>query len=379
MALPLLWRSGLATLAAVLTPTLAFAQQPAPPPSAPPPTAVPPAAPTAAAPTLPAKSVPAKITTTDSKGTIYIDDKQVAEGTFVGDLTVGTHTLKITREGYDTLTEQLVVSDGSAVNKNYTLALNSKVNTTEVAEEVDRPEGIYGGFNLHGFLTPGGTGNSIETLCDRKGEVTNLTSCDAGGGLGAGLGGFIGYHWDPVGIELFMSGAYDVRTDKLSWASAELTGAIQNNPARDEEFVIRRVGGLLLARLRLTKQWKKVRLSLPIGAGIAYRVMHLSRTARAKDPPNAVDGFTADSDSYISPAVQLEPTVAWRITPGTALTFGIQFSMEAAANIFQDENPASNSSNTHRLGASGISTPAYTLASSSQIFIGPTIGMMFGP
>lgn len=369
MALSPLWRRralALASAAAVLTPTtFALAQQP-------PPAAAPPPAPAA-------KTVPARITTSDGKGQIFIDDKLVAEGTFIGELTVGTHQLRITRDGYDTLNEPLTVADGASVNKSYTLTLSSKVNTTEVEKEVDWPEGLYGGFALQGFLTPGGTGNSLETLCDRQNEVPTLKSCDAGGGLGAGIGGYFGFHWDPVGVELFLSGAYDVRSDKLGWASAALTGGLSTNPARDEDFTVRRAGGMLLARIRVTKQWEKIRLTMPIGAGIAYRVMTLSRTARAKDPPNATDTFNSDGQTYVSPAIQLEPTVAYRLTKGVAVTLGFQFSIEAPGTVFQSDPPTTEKSLTHRLGQVGISTPSYQLASNAQIFIGPTLGMMFGP
>jgi hypothetical protein len=371
MALSQLWRRrlvALASLTAVLTPTsIALAQQPAPPAGTPPP------APSA-------KTVPAKIATTDGKGMISIDDKVVGEGTFVGELTVGVHQLKITREGYETLSEQLVVSDGGAVNKNYTLSLSTNVSTENIVKEVDRPEGLYGGFVLHGFLTPGGTGNSIETLCDRKSEVATLTSCDTGGGLGGGIGGYFGYHWDPVGVELYVAGGYDSRSDKLTWASAQLTGGLQNNPARDEDFTIRRAGGMVLARIRLTKQWEKIRLTMPIGAGIAYRVMTLKRVATAKDGSNATDEFNSDASTYLSPAILIEPTVGYRITPGVAVTLGLQFSMEAPATFFNgNDNPVTDASRTHRLGLQGISTPSYVLASSGQVFIGPTLGMMFGP
>lgn len=375
MALSQLWRRRLAALAsaaAVLGPTtIASAQQP-PAPAAPPPAAPMPAG--------PAKTVPAKITTADGKGSIYLDDQLVAEGTYTGDLTVGGHQLKITRNGYETLTEPLLVTEGAAVNKTYTLNLSRNVTTEAVKEEGDWPEGLYGGFVLHGFLTPGGTGDSLQTLCDRKSEVVTLNDCSAGSGLGAGLGGFFGYHWDPVGVELFLSGGYDVRTDKLDWNSAQITGGLQNNPAREEEFTVRRAGGLLLARIRVTKQWKKVRLTMPIGAGVAYRVMTLTRDARAKDPPNATDRFNSDGETYLSPAIMVEPSVGYRLSPGVAVTLGFQFSMEAPATFLNgDDNPSTKASQTHRLGAAGISTPSYVLASGPQIFIGPTIGMMFGP
>ena len=33
----------------------------------------------------------------------------------------------------------------------------------------------------------------------------------------------------------------------------------------------------------------------------------------------------------------------------------------------------------HSLGPSGLTTPAYDLATGTQVFVGPFIGMMFGP
>lgn len=376
-----LWRRRLAagaTAAAVLTPTtFALAQQPTAVPPAQPSTTPP--SPAAPPPTTTGVKVPAKISTTDGKGTIYIDGAQVGEGTYVGELTPGIHQLRITRPGYDNLEENITVAEGAAVNKNYTLTLNQVITTNNVVEEVDRPEGIYGGFVLQGFLTPGGTGNTIDSACDRKSETPTLTSCDTGGGLGTGIGGFLGYHFDPVGIELFLSGAYDVRKDTLSWANAPTAtaGGVQSNPARDEEYTFRRAGGMLLARIRITKQWQKIRLTLPLGAGVAYRIMSVNRLARAKDT-GAADSFTPDSVSYFSPAIQIEPSVGYRITKGIAVTLGFQFSIEAAGG-FHSDNPVSAGSQTHRLGVAGLSSPPLTLASNSQIFIGPTLGMMFGP
>lgn len=323
-------------------------------------------------------TAPVRITTSDSKGSIFIDGALVGEGSFNGELGGGNHELKITREGHETLTEQIVVNDRDPVNKSYTLQLRKNVTTQAIVEE-ERLEGVYGGFGLVGFATPGGTGNTLESQCEDKGAIPTLRSCSTPDGLGAGLGGFVGYHWDPVGVELFLGGHYDQRTAKSTWDSAALTGGLSSDPARSEEFNIRRAGGMALVRVRLTKQWRKVRLMLPFGAGVSYRVMLLDRDTRALDSADR-DVFVASTESYWSPTIAFEPTVAYRITPGVAVTLGVQFWLEAPGSFLNNNaNPTTQKERPHRLGLRGLSTPSYELAANAQIFIGPVIGMMFGP
>ncbi|MBX3228306.1 MAG: PEGA domain-containing protein [Labilithrix sp.] len=321
-------------------------------------------------------SAPVKISTSDLKGSIYIDGALVGEGTFTGELGSGTHELKIVREGYDTYTEQLVI-DKDPVNKTLTLALSSNVQTQEV-EEVEWLEGLYGGFTLLGAFTPGGTGSSLETQCERKGEIPTLLSCSTPDGLAGGVGGFFGYHWDPVGMELFLEGSYDARTIKNEWAAASTIGAISGDPARTEEFTVRRAGGVLAARVRVTKQWRKIRVTIPFGVGLSYRFMSLVREARAT-VTGATDRYGADTVSYLSPAIIIEPSVGYRLTKGISVTLGFRFLLEAPGTALDEDNPITPRGGIHRLGFEGLSTPAYELASNAQFFIGPTLGMMFGP
>lgn len=332
-----------------------------------------------------AVTAPVKISTADNKGTIYIDGALVGEGTYTGELGGGTHEVKITRDGYEPLVEQLIVADTNLVNKTYALKITAKVTTQEIVQE-DRLEGLYGGFGLIGFLTPGGTGSVLETQCEDKASIPTLRSCDTPGGLGGGIGGFVGYHWDPVGVELFVAGHYDQRTITNTWDSAALTGGLSADPARKEEFNIRRAGGMLLARVRLTKQWKKVILSAPIGAGVSYRVMFLDREITSIANPRDRDLFVPPSTSYVSPVIAVEPTVGYRLTPGVAVTLGFKLFLEAPGTFMNGrENPTTERvvSERHVLGTppniSGLSTPSYELASNVQIFVGPVIGMMFGP
>jgi len=44
-----------------------------------------------------------------------------------------------------------------------------------------------------------------------------------------------------------------------------------------------------------------------------------------------------------------------------------------------DQIPTTKAESGHRLGPSGLTTPGYELATGTQVFFGPFIGMMFGP
>jgi PEGA domain len=324
-------------------------------------------------------SASVKIGTSDAKGLIYIDDKLVGEGSFISEIPAGTHKLKITREGYDPFEEEIVVKDKEPLARTVTLKLSAAI-TTGPVQESERLEGLYGGFGLVGFLTPGGTGNSIERQCDAKGPSVPLASCDAPGGLGGGLGGFIGYHWDPVGVEAYFAGHYDQRTLKNDWNAANTDPGIGPDPARLEEFNLRRAGGMGLARVRLTWQSKKVRVSVVGGAGVSYRVMMLERVTTAKDGSGARDAFSSDNPSYVSPVVMLEPTVMYRVSPGVAVSLGVQMFFETPSSFMNGrENPKTTPERGHTLGLRSLTTPSYELASDVQVFVGPVLGMMFGP
>lgn len=325
-------------------------------------------------------SASVKLATSDGKGLIYVDGKLVGEGGFIGVIPAGTHKVKVTREGYDPFEEELVLKDKEQLARTITLKLVSTIETGPV-QVVERLEGLYGGFNLLGFLTPGGLGSSIETQCEAKATIPSLVSCDTPSGLGAGLGGFIGYHWDPIGIELYVAGHYDARTLKNDWNAASTDPGLGADPARTEEFTLRRAGGMALGRIRVTTQSTRVRWSLALGAGVAYRAMFLERRTRAKDSSGEQDLFVPDNaETYVSPVIAFEPAVLYRLSPGTAVSLGVQAFFETPTSFLNDrETPKTERDSTHRLGLRGLTTPSYELASNVQIFVGPVLGMMFGP
>jgi hypothetical protein len=319
-----------------------------------------------------------KVATSDGKGLIYLDNKLVGEGTFTSEIPSGTHTLRITREGYDQFEEQVELKDKETLARSVTLKLSSKIETGAVQKETGRIEGLYGGFGLLMTFLPGGMNSSMQKTCDASDKPAELTSCDGqGGGIGGGLTGFVGYHWDPVGIELFAAAQYDQTSPTLKWGPSSTDPGLGPDPARTEEFTVRRIGGLAALRVRLTFQGEKLRFSVAGGVGLSYRSMLLTRDATAEANPAFRDAFVPDSQGYLSPVLSLEPSLQYRLGPHTAVALGLSLLVESARAF--DQIPATKAEGGHQLGPSGLTTPAYELTSGTQVFVGPFIGMMFGP
>jgi hypothetical protein len=317
-----------------------------------------------------------KISTSDGKGLIYIDGKLVGEGSFSGDIPAGPHKLRITREGYDPFEEDIVLEDKQTIARAVTLKIVSSVQTGPIEAERRALEGVYGGFGLPLYFSPSGFKASMQTLCDER-PPPELGGCDKGSGIGFGVNGFVGYHWDPVGVELFLGASYDTASPKLDWNASSTDPGLGPDPARTEDFSLHRIGGFGAARVRLTLQSEKIRFSVAGGVGLSYKTILLERDAKAKSDPNQRDLFVPGAQGYWSPLISLEPAVYYRLGQPTSLGVGFTFQMEAAGAF--GDNPKTPADGTRKIGPVGITTPAYELASGTQIFIGPFIGMIFGP
>lgn len=82
-------------------------------------------------------------------------------------------------------------------------------------------------------------------------------------------------------------------------------------------------------------------------------------------------------EGYLSPALSLEPSVRYRLGRTTAVSLGLSLLVESPRAF--DQIPTTKQDSRRALGPSGLTTPAYPLASGTQVFVGPTVGMMFGP
>ncbi|HEU4409271.1 MAG TPA: PEGA domain-containing protein [Polyangiaceae bacterium] len=322
---------------------------------------------------------PVKIATSDGKGLIYLDGKVVGEGSFSADVPAGAHKIRIVREGYDPFEEEILVKDKEPFSRAVTLTIASKVETGPIAQ-ADRPlEGVYGGLGVGLSLLPGGTGNSIEKGCDDA--PPELVGCEAGSPLGVAASGFVGYHWDPVGVELFLAGGYDVTRPQRDWGPSSTDPGIGPDPPRVEDFTVRRFGGLAAARVRFTAQGEKLRFTVAGGVGVSRRLLALERDTRAKDDPSLRDVFATPADvGYWAPVVSLDPMLMYRLGGPTALGLGVSLLVESPSTFLNDkQTPTTAPEGNHRLGPSGLTTPAYELASGTQFFVGPFVAIMFGP
>ncbi len=318
-----------------------------------------------------------KVSTSDGKGLIYLDSKLVGEGVFSQEVPAGTHVLRISREGYEPFEESLELKDKETLARSITLMLSTKIDTRAVQAESRPLEGLYGGFGLLMTWLPGGMKHAMQKTCEGA-KPAELTACEgATGGLGGGITGFVGYHWDPVGIELFAGAHYDQSSPSLTWAASTTDPGLGPDPARVESFVVRRVGGFGIVRVRLTFQSEALRFGLAGGVGLAYSSLHLSRETTAAANSNARDVFAPDAEGYLSPVLSLEPSIQYRLTGHTTVALGLSLLVESPRSF--DQIPTTPKSGGRSLGPSGLTTPAYELATGTQVYIGPFIGMMFGP
>ena len=324
-----------------------------------------------------------KVGTSDGKGLIYLDDKLVGEGTFTSDVPSGPHRLRLTRDGYDPFEETIDLKEKETLARSITLKLSSKIDTGPVQKENRPLEGIYGGFGLLMTFLPGGMKSTMQKDCEDSPRPPELASCSGeSGGLGGGVTGFVGYHWDPIGVELFLGAQYDQTKPSQKWVASSTDPGFGDDPPRTEDFSVRRIGGFGIARIRLTLQGEKLRFSIAGGVGIAYRSLVLTRDA-TRDSDGATDKLVTDAQSYLSPILSLEPSLQYRIGPHTAVALGFSLLVESPRSF--DQIPTTKGEKLHGFSngpaapASAVTTPAYELATGTQVFIGPFIGMMFGP
>jgi hypothetical protein len=201
---------------------------------------------------------------------------------------------------------------------------------------------------------------------------------------GAGAFAFLGWTWDPVGFELF--GAFEADEAKqTAHFNATMTTTASGNPlaspGRDEAFTFGRAGGLIAARVRATANWEKLRATAAGGVGIAIKEMGVERTATATDGSDGTDKFSAGGVVYYGAALTAELALHYRVTPTIAISLGAEM---LADNASEGGTTAVGPQPGHALVTPGgqatpIPTPQYHLASGPQVFVGPFVGMVFGP
>jgi len=340
---------------------------PVPPvPVAPPVPAAPPAAPTGEL----------NVWIHDEQGTILIDGEVRGQGTFRGNLPAGRHQLRVTRDGFETHESWVEIQAGQAHSESISLQQRVapvSVASTEAARNLD---GIYGGIRLLGALEPTGSGTTLDNACD----TTGATSCSVGTSLGAGLSGYVGWLFEPLGLEIALLGSahVDRPVAEFDGEQGSEINPVVAAPQRDEKFTIGRFGGGAAIRGRLWHSVSSVRFTVAAGPGFVYRTLAFRRETEA------ADGFTsrvAESDiDYVSPLLSVELGAEFALSRSLGFSVGVVSWFEHAGD---DAKSSARNDGTLFLDEDtpplAQATPAYDLTSGPQWFIGPYLGVAFGP
>ncbi len=323
-----------------------------------------------------------QIRTSDGKGVIYVDGVVKGEGSFAGDVPAGAHTLVVTRDGYERYEKPLSLSARQTWAE--TVTLSQTPATVAGTGEVERPyQGLYGGFGLAGALGVGGMGTELETNCSTLGAATCNTPNTAGGAAF----GYLGYTWNPVGFELMLGAMVDEAQQTATFAASQSTSASSSllpaaTPARTETFTFLRAGGIAALRVRAAFQTSLLRGTIAAGPGLAYRQMMMQRQAVASDNSGRSDTYVPSAVAYVSPGIDVEAALHVRLSPTVAVAIGAMLWADNASLAGTNSAPPSTVrmlSTSSGANPVPIPTPGYDLATGSQVYIGPFLGMQFGP
>ncbi len=316
-----------------------------------------------------------EVRTSDGAGTISIDGKVVGEGSFSGDLPIGPHNIDVTREGFEPFHKSVTLKDKESPTETVTLHRPGE-SFTDITTDAERLfQGVYGGFNLMFLKGIGSTGTELDLKCN----ALSAASCETPGPMGGGLQGYVGYTWNPVGFELMLGGSTYVTEQKAKFDGNVPQGGnpLFATPIRTETFTMFRAGGYGAIRLRLSAQTRGFRISFAAGFGGAVRVLAMQR--QAETPDGASDRFVPSAVTYFAPAASFDLSTHWRVARSATLAVGAQLWAENSGDGAVTSRDAARYIVKNGAPVGTIPTPGYTLSSGTQLFLGPYIGMMFGP
>ncbi len=321
-----------------------------------------------------------QVQSSDGKGNVYVDGTLKGEGSFAGDVAPGSHAIVVEREGYERFEKTVVLGERETWAANVTLK-PAQAATGPAAAPTRAFEGLYGGFGFVGLFGVGGQGTDLDDNCDGL----SASSCDTGQPLGGGAFGYVGWTWDPVGFELMLAASGDTLTETAHFTN---TGASTTSPLalppRDEKFTFARVGGLAALRVRASTQGRLLRATIAGGVGLSYKKIFMERTTTATDGTDRHDVFSPTSTNgvaYLSPAITVEGALHLRVTPTIAIALGMVMWADNASLWGSNSTPPAAARTLVAPGQlpASIATPEYHLATGAQVFLGPFVGVQFGP
>ena len=316
------------------------------------------------------------VRTTENAGAISIDGELRGEGDFKGWFPPGRHTLRVERVGFDPFENSVTCAAGDIYVESVLLKPSVGLGAAplDVSAEAASADGIYGGVQLIGAFQPSGSGSTLQDACD----TTGATSCSAGSVAGGGIHGYVGWMLDPLGLELALFGAGDVVSPSATFDG--VTGSEINpnlaSPAHTESFTIGRFGGGAALRARVFTQVSRFRFAFAVGPGLAYRYLVMKRDTEAD---GGLRGEVADTGAgYVSALLSMEFAAQLMLGETTALSLGVLSWLEHAGSDVESE-PRDQAVLLGGERPVLQATPAYDMAAGTQWFLGPFVGLAFGP
>jgi len=320
-----------------------------------------------------------QVRTSDAQGLVVVDGAPRGQGAFAGDVAPGAHVVTVARDGYQTYQKVLTLAAQETWAE--TVTLSPIAPATGGVKGAERAiEGLYGGLGLTSLFGVGGQGTELETGCDTLGA----SSCNTPSPYGGGLFGYVGWTWNPVGFELLVAGSFDTVEQTATFNGMSAAGNLPlSTPARVETFHFYRVGGLAAARARaIFPIGSTLRATIAGGLGVSYKQMIMTRRAVATSS-DAQDFYVPGSVGYVSPASTVEAGLHVRATPTLAFAIGVLLWADNASIGGSNSVPAQAPRNLVPSPTPGvpepIPTPEYHLATGPQVFLGPFLGLQFGP
>ena len=314
-----------------------------------------------------------KVAATPASAAILIDGKEVAKGTWDGEIGAGPHVLSVEARGYETYERKLEIMAGQSSQESMTLQVKgpdaaelARLAQLKLDAEEDAYHGIYGQFALmplYPALTrpaPPCTGGA---LCDSPGLPL------AGGAVAR-----VGYGLGLLGIELAGGFVANSHEATVNFPSPITASTPESAFPHQETYRYTALGGFGGIGPRLTSHGHVVRVTFGIDGGVSVRSWRLDKTLSG-----GLSATQQFADTQVAPAGIADLGVTFGSTPGVRFFIGITAMLEYAASPLQAP-PQTIGVTPSTPGAApfNVTSPTYDVSPQTQIYVGPTIGLNFG-
>jgi hypothetical protein len=290
-----------------------------------------------------------QVDTHTADAAISIDDKPVGKGVWEGSLPAGEHQVSIEASGYRAYRRAFLVHAGE-----------SFVEDAHLENDAASPryEGIYSGLALFGYATPSGASSFLGSAASSP--------------LGAGLAVRVGYAFGWIAIEGVGFGSYDYSSGKL----AEGTGTA-TDVSRNDSYTFHRFGGGGAVGARIVTMNPHLRFTASALGGIAAMGNIYTQSASSAES-SATAQNTSSATTYTAPLLMFDAGVLVGWPNGAKVHIAALGMLQFVGSPVMASPLGQTGLGQAGMVPASYTTPALSVASGTQIFIGPVVGFDLG-